>query len=48
LFVDKEIGDVLNVNIVNNVDITPSIKTIYFSKNKDSFKFKIVDGSGEF
>lgn len=24
------------------------MKTIYFSKNKHSFKFKIIDGSGEF
>jgi hypothetical protein len=33
---------------VHNVDIEPKQKTIYFSKQRQAFRFSIKHGSGEF
>lgn len=38
----------MKIDIVNNVDIEPRFKSIYFKGNKNPFTFQLSHGSGQF
>lgn len=42
------LSDSLKVEIVNNLEIEPLAKTIYFQGDKNSFRLSILHGSGQF
>jgi hypothetical protein len=42
------IKDQLNIEVVNNVDIEPKQKTIYYLGKQNPWKFALLEGSGHF
>ena len=46
LFASNEVKDSMRIEIVKNVGVSPSFKSIYLSSNE--FKFKVLHGSGHF
>ena len=48
LGVDHPVKDSLRIEVVENVDIQPRQKTIYFQGTKNPFRFQLVHGSGHF
>lgn len=43
-----KVQDTLFVKIVENVQVTPNKKSIYFLGSKNPFKFELLLGSGHF
>lgn len=48
LMVDHPVKDQLKIQVVENVDIRPRSKTIYFQGSKNPYKFQLLHGSGHF
>ena len=48
LFLTHTVQDQMKIEVVQNVDITPKYKSIYFIGNKNTHKFQLLHGSGHF
>jgi hypothetical protein len=48
LGVGHPVQDTLRLEVVQNVEITPKFKTIYFLGDQNSWNFKLMHGSGHF
>lgn len=48
LFVGHAVREEMRIDIVNNLDIEPKFKSVYFKGNKNPYTFHLSHGSGHF
>lgn len=46
--ISKAIKDTLKIEIVKNINVYPSYKSLFFNGGKNQFKIQIRDGSGDY
>ena len=48
MFTEQPITDRLKVEVVRNVDIEPKYKSLYIGASPQTYKLRILHGSGQF